>query len=148
MFNELNTSTRSPSPRMHLISDNATPSSLLSQPSMMTLMMPSSSLPRSPRTTNTATRMSAKAVSLRTCSDAVIYSASQAPTMLANFADAHTPAIREIIDMACDMKPFLMPWKIAGIRQIKIMISNIFINTLKCVYLRIEIFGKYSRLQK
>ena len=133
---------------MHFARENATPSSRFSHPSMISLMIPSSALPINPSTRNTARRISANAVSLSACSEAVIYWASHTPTAFANFADAQTPAMREIIDIACDMNPFRMPCMIAGTRQIKIMISNIFINTLKCVYLRIEIFGKRSRLQK
>ena len=58
---------------------------------------------------NVTMRIMANEMILRTCSDAVMYSASHSPTTLANFADAQTPAMRDIIEMACDMKPFLMP---------------------------------------
>ena len=131
------------SPRINnaLIRENAAPISLLIQSSMTSLRIFSRIRAIRPRIRNTPMRMIANDTTLRTCSEAVRYSESHAPTRLANLAEAHTPAMIDMMDIACDMNPFLKPCINAGMRQIKIMISNIFINTLKCVYLRIEIFG-------
>ena len=148
VLSELKASAINPSISRLLNIAKATPSSLLSHPSIISFMMPSRILPVRPSAMNTTIRISANETIFKICSEQVIYCASQSPTILANLADAHTPKMIEMIPMTCDIKPFLMPWMMAGTRQIKIMISNIFINTLKCVYLRIEIFGKCSRLQK
>ena len=119
----------------------AAPSSLFTHPSITKFTMLSSMRDRTPNTRNVRANMIANETILSICSDAVMYSASWTPSTLANFADAQTPAMMEMMALACDMNPFLKPCIKDGIRQIKIMISNIFINTLKCVYLRIEIFG-------
>ena len=121
------------------ISANTTPSSLLSQPSMTSLNMPSSSFPTAASTRNTTTRMSAKATTFSTCSDAVMYRPTHALTTSANLADVQMPAMIDMIDIAWAIKPFLMPCMSAGIKQIKRMISSMFIIALKCLYLRINI---------
>ena len=93
-------------------------------------------------------RIVANAITMISCSEAAMYFVSQLPTRSVNLDEAHTPTIIEMNEMACEIKPFLIPCITAGIRQIKSMMSKMFINTLKCVYLRIEIFGISSRLQK
>ena len=119
--------TSRPKTSIHFNRENTIPKSLFSHPSITNLNIPSRSFPISPRMMNTTMRISAKDTILSTCSDAVMYCASQSPTIFANLADAHTPAKSEMMDMAWEIKPFLSPWMMAGIRQIKIMISKIFI---------------------
>ncbi len=116
-----------------------TPRSLLSQPRSTKLNIPSRALPRRPSRKNTTMRIRANATTFITCSDAVMYCATQAATTSANLADAQMPTIMEIMEIAWAMKPFLMPWTRAGMKQIKRMISRMFIFALKCLYLQIQI---------
>ena len=59
--------------------------------------------------------------------------------MLANLADAQMPTMIDMIAIAWAMNPFLKPCMMAGTKQIKRMISSMFIIALKCLYLRINI---------
>ena len=79
------------------------------------------------------TRISANAIILRICSDAVMYCDIHSVTMFANRAEAQMPATIEMIEIAWEMKPFLSPCIMAGMRAIKIMASKMFINLLKMI---------------
>ena len=122
-------------PRMRTVFTSAktVPRSLFIHPRKAKLRIDSSSLPMSPSARNTAMSISENATILRTCSDAVMYCAIHAVTLPANCADAQIPTIRDIIEIACEMKPFLRPCIRAGIRHIKIMASMIFIYILKMI---------------
>ena len=148
VFSEVTMFSISPKISTPFMMAKTAPSIRLTHPSMTSLRMPSIIRASSPRMMNVTARMMANAVTLRTASDAVMYSASWVPKGAENLAAAHTPAMMDIMEFAWDMNPFLMPCTRAGTRQIKIMISNIFINTPKCVYLQFEISGNVSRLQK
>jgi hypothetical protein len=69
-------------------------------------------------------------------------------TVSVNLAAVQMPAIIEMIDIAWAMNPFLRPCMMAGTKQIKRMISSMFIIALKCLYLRINIPEWDFRLQK
>ena len=133
LLSELNASIISPIIRTAFNNEKSRPSSLLIHPSITIFRIDSRSLPRSPRTMKTMTRISANAIILRTCSDAVMYCDTHSVTMFANRAEAQMPAIIEIIEIAWEMKPFLSPCIMAGMRAIKIMASKMFINLLKMI---------------
>ena len=103
------------------------PRTLLTQPSVTSLNIPYKSFPTSHNMINTAMRMRVKDIILRTWSEADIYWVIHSLTIAENLDDAHTPKMMDIRDIACDMKPFLKPWIIAGTKQIKRMISKMFI---------------------
>ena len=128
----------SPTMRAAFSRANTTPSSLFSHPSITSLNIPSISFPIAASARNTARSIMAKATILSTCSEAEIYWLIHPVTILAKRADAHIPAMMEMMEMACAMKPFLIPCTIAGIKHIKRMISNVFIFLVKIVYLQIE----------
>ena len=120
---------------MHLSIAKRTPNSLLIHPKVASLTSASMALPRSMRPTMTATSIMTKAMSLRVCSEMVMYWDSQPPKRSANVADAHTPMMIDMIETNWAMKPFLMPCITAGTRHIKIMMSNMFINPPKiCIF--------------
>ena len=85
---------------MHFRSEKHIPRSLLTQPSITSLMVASSIFPISARTVNTITIINAKAVTFRICSDAVMYWAIHWLVMSANLTDAHTPATSETMAIA------------------------------------------------
>ena len=129
--------------RQHFKSENVSPRSLFTHPSMTSFIVASNNLPAAARMMKVTTMISANATTFSTCSDAVIYWAIHSLTIVANLADAHTPKMSETMEITCEMNPFLSPWIIAGIRQIKIMISSIFINIFKIVYIcRLKFSGR------
>ena len=133
LLSELKASIIIPMIRNAFNSENSRPSNLLIHPSVTIFNMDSSSFPSSPRMIHTTTRIRANAMILRICSEAVIYCDTHAVTRFANRAEAQMPAMIEIIEIAWEMKPFLSPCIMAGIRAIKIMASKIFINLLKMI---------------
>ena len=99
-FNELNAIMTSPTMRPVLSSANTTPRSLFSQPSITSLITPSSIFPSAASTRNTSTRIKAKATSLSTCPDAVMYCAIQPDTTSAKCAEAQIPRMMDIMETA------------------------------------------------
>ena len=137
-------------PRMsrHFTTEKHIPASLLIQFRVTSLITPSSTFPSSPSATNTAIIISTKATIFSVCSGALIYFASQSLAATANLTEAQTPTTMDAIEITCDIRPFLSPCMTAGIRQIKIMISSMFILPVKSVYLQIEIFGAIVPIAK
>ncbi len=133
------------SPRIRIVLANAKtrPRILFTHPSMMAPRSDSISLPMAESASDTPTRMTAKDISLSACSDTLMYFAIHSPTTFANCDESQIPRTIDAIEITWEMKPFLRPWMIAGMRHIKIMISRMFIILLNLVYLRIEIFGAY-----
>ena len=125
----------------HFATEKHIPASLLIQFRVTSLITPSSTFPISPSARNTAIIISTKATIFKVCSGALMYFASQSLAITANLTEAHTPNTMDAMEITCDIRPFLSPCMTAGIRQIKIMISSIFILPVKSVYLQIEIFG-------
>ena len=99
---------------------NNAPSTLFNHPSITSFITFSNNLPKRTRSMMTIMNINAKAAILRTCSEHVMYCASHLHTNPANLADAHTPRISEIIEMACEINPFMIPCIMAGIRHIRI----------------------------
>ena len=126
-FTEVNAMIASPTIRLVLRRANISPRNLFSHPRLTSLNMPSSIFPMAARSRNATTRIRANETSFNTCSDAVMYCATHADTMSAKCADAQMPAMMDTIEMTWAMKPFLRPWKTAGMKQIKRMISTMLI---------------------
>jgi len=59
-------------------------------------------------------------------------------TRVADLKDSHTPAMIDMMAMTWEMNPLRNPWTNAGTKQIKRMISSMFIIVLKCLYLQFE----------
>ena len=139
---------RSPRMSRHFTTEKHMPASLFIQLSITSLITPSKTFPISPSATNTAIIISTKATIFSVCSGALIYCASHWLAITANFTEAQTPTTMDAMEITCDIRPFLSPCMTAGIRQIKIMISSIFILPVKSVYLQIEIFGAVVPIAK
>ena len=121
-----------------LISENTTPRRRFSHPSMISLTVPSRSFPTKVRTAITAMKMRANATIFITCSEPWIYCPSHPLTIVAKRNDSHTPAMMDMMAITWEIKPFLKPCTTAGTKQIKRMISNMFIFLVKIVYLQFE----------
>ena len=147
-FSLLNPIVSNPRMSRHFANEKHIPASLLIQLSITSLITPSNTLPISPSTTNTAIIISTNATIFNVCSGALIYWASHWLEITANLTDAQTPNAMDAMEITWDIRPFLSPSMTAGIRQIKIMISSIFILPVKSVYLQIEIFGAVVPIAK
>ena len=53
--------------------------------------------------------------------------ASHFPSIEENLKDSHTPRIIDIIETTCATRPLLSPFITAGMKQMRIIISRIFI---------------------
>ena len=100
VLSELNANINSPMISNAFNSANSSPSNLLIQPSVTILKIDSSSFPRSPRAMKTVTRISVNAIILMISSGAVMYFDTHSTAMFANLADAHMPAMMEMMEIA------------------------------------------------
>ena len=141
LFSEQKAIMTRPTMRPAFTSERAIPRRRFSQPSIMSFTVPSSSRPSIARTAMTAMNISANEITFRTCSDPSMYWASHVLAGAVNRAETHTPAMMEMMAMTCDMNPLRRPCTRAGTKQIKRMISTMFIIALKCLYLQFEKSG-------
>ena len=141
LFSEQNAIMASPVISPACRNESITPRVLFSHPSITRSKMPSRSFPARFMAMITATSIRAKDVTFSTCSEPCMYWASQVLVADENLNESHAPTMMDTMAMTCDMNPLRYPCTTAGTKQIKRMISSMFIIALKCLYLPIEKIG-------
>ena len=127
-----NTMIRNPTIRMHLSTENRTPSSLLSQPSIIIFIVFSRIFPNANSPNTTAMNIRANAMIFSSCGDASIHCPIHRPAMTANFTESHTPRTRDMIAITWAMNPLRRPLITAGMKHSSSIMSRIFIIFAPC----------------
>ncbi len=124
-----------PTMRAHFMNAKITPRSLFSQPSMMSLMQPSRTLPRTESAAMTTMKTRVKDIMLMTGPDAWTHSVIHVATMLENLYELQTPRISEAIPMIWRIRPFMNPFTRKGMKQIRIIMSTMLIYSKTVSYI-------------